>query len=33
MDAVFIALATGLWFAVVGLAVGCMQLQGRGGRA
>jgi len=31
MDAVFIALAAGLWLAVVGLAIGCMRLQGRGG--
>jgi|OpeIllAssembly_1097287.scaffolds.fasta_scaffold89241_2 hypothetical protein len=33
MDAVFIALAAGLWLAAVGLAIGCMRLQGRGGRS
>jgi hypothetical protein len=33
MDAVFIALGAGLWLAVLGLAIGCMWLQGRGGRS
>jgi hypothetical protein len=33
MDVVFIALAAGLVLAVIGLAVGCMQLQRRGSRS
>jgi hypothetical protein len=33
MDAVFIAVFAGWLLAVVGLAIGCMRLQRRGGRS